>query len=57
MHRHKMYFKRRQADFDSRVVKQGSKIHAEKTFGVDLTKVASSVQTFFAPKSPVLAYC
>ena len=36
LHRRDWHIKRRQADFDSRVVKQSQKQHAKKTFGVNL---------------------
>ena len=55
MHRQSEYFKKLQADFDSRVVKQGSKYNAKNSFGVDLTKVADAVSGVFAPKAPALA--
>ena len=45
-----LFFKKLQADFDSLVEKQSQTKHAKKTFGVDLTKVANNVNSFFAPK-------
>lgn len=45
-----LYFKKLQAGFDPRAVKQGQNNHAKNSFGVKLTEVAENVNSFFAPK-------
>ena len=45
-----LYFKKLQAGFDPRAVKQGQNNHAKNSFGVKLTEVANAFTGAFAPK-------